>query len=121
MSSKIKVCLSRSSILLTYLCLSNLLLWSVSGEILGKSENHSGFSLKSGSNKQKEVLERNGKFIVEWETDFEKELAIFDVTAETTGYVGFGLSPGGGMSGSDIVVGGIFPNGNTYFAVCVQY
>jgi hypothetical protein len=81
------------------------------------------FSLSSSAipNRQKEILERDGKFIVEWEVDFEKDLATFDVTAETTGYVGFGLSPGGGMGGSDIVVGGIYPNGSTYFAVRIHF
>lgn len=68
--------------------------------------------------KQREVLEPDGKFVVEWETDLATESITFQVIAETTGFVGFGLSPGGGMEASDIIIGGIFPNGQSYFAVC---
>lgn len=68
--------------------------------------------------KQREILEPNGKFVVEWETDLDNDTITFEVTAATTGFVGFGLSPSGGMQGSDIIVGGIDPNGNSYFSVC---
>lgn len=72
------------------------------------------------SNRQREVLESTGRVIVEWEVDFADKTILFDVTAETTGFVGFGLSPGGGMSGSDIVIGGIHPNGTSYFSVSLS-
>ncbi|XP_045074430.1 DBH-like monooxygenase protein 2 homolog [Coregonus clupeaformis] len=38
----------------------------------------------------------------------------FQLTVKTTGWVGFGLSPNGGMAGADIVIGGVGRNGN-YF------
>jgi len=66
-----------------------------------------------------EVLDPNGRFRVHWKYyPLEKALE-FEVTAETTGFVGFGLSPVGGMAGADIVIGGIHPNGTTYFSVKV--
>lgn len=40
----------------------------------------------------------------------------FHLAVNTTGWVGFGLSPNGGMAGSDIVMGGLGPGGS-YFAV----
>ncbi|KAF7664007.1 hypothetical protein LDENG_00192190 [Lucifuga dentata] len=39
----------------------------------------------------------------------------FTLIINTTGWVGFGLSPNGGMRGSDIVIGGLGPHGS-YFA-----
>lgn len=72
------------------------------------------------SNRQSEVLESNGRVVVEWEVDFVDKTILFDVTAKTTGFVGFGLSPGGGMSGSDIIIGGISSNGGSYFSVSLS-
>ena len=40
----------------------------------------------------------------------------FEIHCRTRGYVGFGISPGGGMDGSDIVIGWV-KEGNTYFTV----
>lgn len=40
----------------------------------------------------------------------------FQLTVKTTGWVGFGLSPNGGMAGADIVIGGVGRDGN-YFKV----
>ncbi len=35
----------------------------------------------------------------------------------TTGWIGFGLSPSGEMEGSDVVIGGVDPQGQAYFQV----
>ena len=40
----------------------------------------------------------------------------FEVHCRTLGYVGFGISPGGGMDEADIVIGWV-REGNTYFKV----
>ncbi|OXA56383.1 DBH-like monooxygenase protein 1 [Folsomia candida] len=45
------------------------------------------------------------KYNVKWEID--GDLITFSIEAETTGFVGLGFSRGGGMSGADIVVGGV--------------
>lgn len=80
---------------------------------------HGGAAVST--NRQREVLEGNGRVVLEWEVDFQQKKIVFDLTAETTGFVGFGLSPVGGMAGSDIVVGGIHPNGTSYFSVSRSY
>ena len=66
---------------------------------------------------QREVLDPSGKIIAEWKADIVAKKITFDVTGETTGYIGFGLSKGGGMKDADIVIGGIHPSGNPYFSV----
>lgn len=70
---------------------------------------------ENGGNRQKEILEANGRVVVEWEVDFAQKKIVFDLTAETLGFVGLGLSPEGGMRASDIIIGGIYPNGTSYF------
>lgn len=41
----------------------------------------------------------------------------FEVVVETRGFVGFGLSPTGGMTSADIVIGGVGSDGTPYFMV----
>lgn len=67
--------------------------------------------------KRQEYLDSNGQFLVEWEAYTDTQTIIFELTVATTGYVGFGISPVGGMTGADIVIGGIHPNGSVYFSV----
>ncbi len=67
--------------------------------------------------KRQEYLDSNGKYLVEWEAYTDTQTIIFDLTVETTGYVGFGISPVGGMTGADIIIGGVHPNGTEYFSV----
>ncbi|GFY41323.1 hypothetical protein TNIN_68281 [Trichonephila inaurata madagascariensis] len=63
------------------------------------------------------VLDGERKFHVCWNliesVDDDREIE-FKVEVETHGYVGFGLSPNGGMAGSDIVTGWI-KEGQVYF------
>ncbi|XP_070581119.1 DBH-like monooxygenase protein 1 homolog [Ptychodera flava] len=58
-------------------------------------------------------LDQNGKYKVYWKFDDVK--ITFEVHVETTGYVGFGFSPNGGMPGSDIVIGWVTDNGRKRF------
>lgn len=44
----------------------------------------------------------------------------FQLTVNTTGWVGFGLSPNGDMDDADIVMGGLGPSGS-YFAVSIYF
>jgi len=66
--------------------------------------------------KRSEYLDINGKYLAEWEVDFDKEEIIFTVNVETTGFVGLGISLNPSMEGADIVIGGVFENKTTYFA-----
>ncbi|CAH1233409.1 MOXD1 [Branchiostoma lanceolatum] len=50
-----------------------------------------------------EVLDEEGKFHLFWKFDDEK--IEFEAQVQTTGWVGLGLSPNGGMPGSDIAIG----------------
>ncbi|KAM9245548.1 LOW QUALITY PROTEIN: DBH-like monooxygenase protein 2 [Leptosomus discolor] len=53
-----------------------------------------------------------------WDHD-EHELTTFELQVHTTGWVAFGFSPHGELLGSDIVIGGVFPNGSTYFSFAI--
>jgi len=58
---------------------------------------------------------RKDDYYATWTADMDAQIITFHVVARTTGYVGLGLSRFSGMSDADIVIGGIFPNGTTYF------
>ncbi|XP_064598301.1 DBH-like monooxygenase protein 1 homolog [Liolophura sinensis] len=51
------------------------------------------------------VLDEDEKFHLWW--DFDEEKVIFEVRVKTLGYVGLGLSPNGGMTGADVIMGGV--------------
>ncbi|XP_035687497.1 uncharacterized protein LOC118423447 [Branchiostoma floridae] len=51
----------------------------------------------------RESLDEEGKFQLLWKFDDEK--IEFEAQVQTTGWVGLGLSPNGGMPGSDIAIG----------------
>ncbi|XP_041716334.1 DBH-like monooxygenase protein 2 homolog isoform X1 [Coregonus clupeaformis] len=52
--------------------------------------------------------------ILKWGFSEVQGTIMFQLTVKTTGWLGFGFSPNGGMAASDIVIGGVGPNG-TYF------
>lgn len=65
------------------------------------------------------TLDQEGKYELEWLVDWDEKRIIFNVTVQTTGYVGFGLSSSSGnskMKGADIVIGGIKASGEPYFS-----
>lgn len=66
---------------------------------------------------REEILDSEGKFRVHWSIDYENEIVMFNLTCETTGFVGFGISSNGGMAGADIVIGGVNSDGRFYFTV----
>lgn len=65
---------------------------------------------------QRVTLDPQGIYQLEWMVDLEAKKVTFNVTVRTKGYVGFGLSDNGKMTGADIVVGGVLPNGRSYFS-----
>lgn len=63
-----------------------------------------------------DYLDQDHLVRLSWGFDNFQGSITFELVVNTTGWVGFGLSPNGGMKGSDIVIGGIGPAGH-YFAV----
>ncbi|XP_055764097.1 DBH-like monooxygenase protein 2 homolog [Salvelinus fontinalis] len=51
---------------------------------------------------------------LKWGFSDVQDTITFQLTVKTTGWVGFGLSPNGGMAGADIVIGGVGRDSN-YF------
>nr|XP_009936782.1 PREDICTED: DBH-like monooxygenase protein 2 [Opisthocomus hoazin] len=62
-------------------------------------------------------LEPANRVYLHWDHD-EEEMMTFELQVHTTGWVAFGFSPDGELPGSDIVIGGVFPNGSIYFSDC---
>lgn len=63
-----------------------------------------------------ETLDYNGRYQLEWLVEFEEKRITFNVTAQTKGYVGFGISKNGTMQEkADVVIGGVTSSGKTYF------
>ncbi|XP_066264864.1 DBH-like monooxygenase protein 1 homolog isoform X2 [Branchiostoma lanceolatum] len=50
-----------------------------------------------------EALDEDGKFVVFW--TYDEDQIEFETHVQTRGWLGLGLSPNGGMPGSDIVIG----------------
>lgn len=63
-----------------------------------------------------EYLDSNKLVCLKWGFESLQGIITFKLVVNTTGWVGFGLSPNGGMKGSDIVIGGLGTNGS-YFSV----
>lgn len=61
-----------------------------------------------------EHLDTDGMVTLRWGFSEVEQNITFQLSVNTTGWVGFGLSPNGDMRGADIVIGGVGPNG-TYF------
>uniref|UniRef100_A0A671NDQ8 Monooxygenase, DBH-like 1, like n=1 Tax=Sinocyclocheilus anshuiensis TaxID=1608454 RepID=A0A671NDQ8_9TELE len=58
-----------------------------------------------------EHLDLKHKVRLKWGFDKIKGTILFELTVNTSGWVGFGFSPKGGMTGADIVIGGVGPKG----------
>ncbi|XP_073708793.1 DBH-like monooxygenase protein 2 homolog [Garra rufa] len=62
-----------------------------------------------------EHLDHENNVRLRWGFDEIQRTIMFEVTVNTSGWVGFGFSPKGGMTGADIVIGGVGPDGS-YFS-----
>ncbi|XP_041490206.1 DBH-like monooxygenase protein 2 [Microtus oregoni] len=51
-----------------------------------------------------------------WDFDYEAEFITFELQVRTTGWVGLGITDRYTFVGSDLVVGGVLPDGNVYFS-----
>ena len=63
-----------------------------------------------------EALDSSGQVRLHWTPRISKGDIQFLFVAPSTGWVGVGFSPTGGMIGADVVIGGI-RNGSPYFRV----
>ena len=66
------------------------------------------------------TAENGGLYELYWAFDNAAETISFAVRVQTTGWVGFGLSPNGQMPNSDVVIGWV-DNGEVYFTVSLVY
>ena len=60
------------------------------------------------------------RYIMYWSFDSEMMTVSFAVRVQTTGWIGFGLSPNGQMPGSDVVIGWVNDNGDSFFNVRIH-
>ena len=65
-----------------------------------------------------ETLDSNRKVRLQWTPRTRNGEIEFFFVAPSTGWIGVGFSPNGGMKGADIVIGGV-KDGSTYFSVCL--
>jgi len=63
------------------------------------------------------TLDQNGLYELYWNYNLTQQTISFAVRVQTTGWVGFGVSPNGQMPGSDVVIGWIDNNGRVQFDV----
>ncbi|XP_021960173.1 DBH-like monooxygenase protein 2 homolog [Folsomia candida] len=63
-----------------------------------------------------EQLDGYGNVLLAWEYDESSQIISFELEVATEGFVGFGISPSGSMTGADIFIGGVLPNGTAYGA-----
>lgn len=64
------------------------------------------------------TAEDGGLYELYWTFDNAAETISFAVRVQTTGWVGFGISPNGQMPNSDVVIGWV-KDGNTFFHVSI--
>ncbi|CAL8068122.1 unnamed protein product [Orchesella dallaii] len=83
---------------------------------VGNVVNSVNLQLNENPFRHSRTLDPRGNYRLEWEVDWKEERVVFNVTAVTRGYIGFGLSLKGKMSGADIVIGGVDKNGKPYFS-----
>ena len=63
------------------------------------------------------TLDPNGLYKLYWNYSLTAQTISFAVRVQTTGWVGFGVSPNGQMPGSDVVIGWIDSDGTAQFKV----
>ena len=59
----------------------------------------------------------NPLYTLHWNFSATEETITFGVNVSTNGWVGFGISPNGGMTNSDVVIGWVNDNGEVFFDV----
>lgn len=65
------------------------------------------------------VLDSYGNYHVKWHFDLSTESIVFSLCVRTQGWIGFGFSPNGGMTGSDLVIIWVDASGRAHLQVSV--
>lgn len=65
-------------------------------------------------------LDPSNVIFLRWDFDLEAEIITFELQVRTTGWVGLGVTNRYTRVGSDLVVGGVLPDGNVYFSVSLR-
>ncbi|KAG8523360.1 putative DBH-like monooxygenase protein 2 [Galemys pyrenaicus] len=61
-------------------------------------------------------LDTSNVIFLRWDFDLEAEIITFELQVRTVGWVGLGVTDRYTRAGSDLVVGGVLPDGNVYFS-----
>ncbi|CAI5796779.1 DBH-like monooxygenase 2 [Podarcis lilfordi] len=61
-------------------------------------------------------LDPTHQIYLRWDHEDSSSLMTFELEAKTTGWVAFGFTVHGEMTGADFVIGGVLPDGNVYFS-----
>lgn len=65
-------------------------------------------------------LDPSNVIFLRWDFDLEAEIITFELQVRTAGWVGLGFTNRYTRVGSDLVVGGVLPDGNVYFSVSLR-
>lgn len=76
----------------------------------------SGLCLIVSESKRTEILSAEWNYVVSWEVDKDTSSVTFEISVDSKGYIGFGVSSNGGMANADLIIGGVFDNGTVYFS-----
>ena len=63
------------------------------------------------------TLDSNNQFHLKWLFDLSMETIVFNVCVRTKGWIGFGISPSGGMTGSDLIITWVDSYGRAHLQV----
>lgn len=63
------------------------------------------------------TLDSDNRFHVQWSFDMPSETIIFNICVQTSGWFGFGFSPNGGMTGSDLAIAWVDSYGRAHLQV----
>lgn len=65
-------------------------------------------------------LDPSNVVFLRWDFNLEAEIITFELQVQTAGWVGLGFTNRDTRVGSDLVVGGVLPDGNVYFSVSLR-
>jgi hypothetical protein len=65
-------------------------------------------------------LDPSNVVFLRWDFDLQAEIITFELQVRTAGWVGLGITNRYTSVGSDLVVGGVLPDGNVYFSVSLR-